>query len=165
MKLQAEIDGETCEVEIRVDDGITYACVGGREYELEVSEPEPGVYLIKSDGRITEIATVVQLGDVEVSIRGDQKVVKLIDPKRLRGSDSEHSHGDGLIEIKTAMPGKIVRIIAQAGTSVAKGDGVVVIEAMKMQNEMRSPKDGVVKEIRVAEADTVYADQVLAIIE
>jgi len=165
MKLQAEIDGEICDVEVRIDDGGTYARVGDREYELEVSEPEPGVYMMKRDGRITEVATAVQDDHVEVTIRGERTDVRLIDPKQLRGSGRESIQGDGLIEIKTAMPGKIVRVLARAGMNVAKGDGIVVVEAMKMQNEMRSPKDGVVKEIRVAEADTVNAGHVLAVIE
>ena len=63
------------------------------------------------------------------------------------------------------MPGKVVRIIAEAGAAVQKGDGIIVVEAMKMQNEMKSPKDGVVKEIRVSEGSTVNAGEVLVVIE
>jgi biotin carboxyl carrier protein len=91
--------------------------------------------------------------------------IRIIDPKRLRSSGVDHEHGDGLAEIRTAMPGKVVRVIAAAGTAVQKGDGVIVVEAMKMQNEMKTPKDGIVKEIRVAEGSTVNGGDVLAIIE
>ena len=63
------------------------------------------------------------------------------------------------------MPGKVVRILKAVGDEVAKGDGVIVVEAMKMQNEMKSPKDGVIKEIRVAESDTVGAGDILVVIE
>ncbi len=63
------------------------------------------------------------------------------------------------------MPGKIVRILVESGAEILQGDGVIVVEAMKMQNEMKSPKDGIVKEIRFAEGETVNAGDVLAAIE
>ncbi len=75
------------------------------------------------------------------------------------------ANADGAAEIKTAMPGKLVRILVEVGAEVKQGDGVLVVEAMKMQNEMKSPKDGIVKEIRFEEGATVNAGDVLAIIE
>ncbi len=71
----------------------------------------------------------------------------------------------GAAEIKTAMPGKIVSILARQGAEIKQGEGVIIVEAMKMQNEIKSPKDGIVKEIRVAEGATVNAGDVLAVIE
>ena len=168
MKLNAELNNEKHTVEIKRDGDKVFAEIDGRRYELEVSEPEPNVYLLKNEGKVYEVRVApgakptdpysVRLGSNEVDIR-------IEDPKRLRGSGGEDQHGDGLAEIKTAMPGKVVRIIAEAGATVQKGDGIIVVEAMKMQNEMKSPKDGVVKEIRVAEGSTVNAGEVLVIIE
>jgi biotin carboxyl carrier protein len=63
------------------------------------------------------------------------------------------------------MPGKVVRVLVEVGTEVKKGDGVLVVEAMKMQNEMKSPKDGVVKEFRAAEGQIANAGEILAVIE
>jgi biotin carboxyl carrier protein len=63
------------------------------------------------------------------------------------------------------MPGRVVRVLAQAGDKVEANQGIVVIEAMKMQNELKSPKAGVVVEVRVSAGDTVAAGQVLAVIE
>ena len=63
------------------------------------------------------------------------------------------------------MPGKLVRVLVETGAPVKQGEGVLVVEAMKMQNEMKSPKDGNVKEIRFAEGATVNAGDVLAVIE
>jgi biotin carboxyl carrier protein len=91
--------------------------------------------------------------------------VKVIDPKRLRSAGAGHEDGDGLAEIKTAMPGKVVSLLLTVGSTVEKGDGVLVVEAMKMQNELKSPKDGVIKEIRVAEGAAVSAGDILATIE
>ena len=63
------------------------------------------------------------------------------------------------------MPGKVVRILVEAGATVEQGDGILVVEAMKMQNELRSPKSGVVKELRAKEGATVGAGDILATIE
>jgi biotin carboxyl carrier protein len=166
MKVQAEIDGKTSNVEVRRDGERLFARIDEREYELEVSEPEPGVFLFKHDGRIFNTFALERSdGTSEVTVNGTSFDVLIIDPKRLRGSGSDHSHDHGLVEIKTAMPGKVVRILTTVGESVEKGSGVIVVEAMKMQNEMRSPKDGVIKEIRVSEGVTVNAGDVLVVIE
>jgi biotin carboxyl carrier protein len=63
------------------------------------------------------------------------------------------------------MPGRVVRVLLQAGDEVAAGEGVVVVEAMKMQNEIKSPKAGRVLEVRVTQGATVNANQVLAVVE
>ena len=63
------------------------------------------------------------------------------------------------------MPGKVVRLLCAAGDQVTAGQGVAVVEAMKMQNEVQSPKAGQVLELRVREGQTVNAGEVLAVIE
>ena len=79
--------------------------------------------------------------------------------------EGNESGASGKVEIKTAMPGKVVRILISAGATFQNGDGVKVFEAMKMQTEMRSPKDGTVTDIKVAEGDTVGAGDVLIVID
>ena len=162
MKLNAELNGEKHEIEIKREGETIFARVGDREYELEASEVEPNVYLFKYDNRIFEIYAapngIVNLGNHQLEI-------SITDPKRLRGSNAAGASADGIAEIKTAMPGKLVRVLVEIGAEVKQGESVLVVEAMKMQNEMKSPKDGVVKEIRFAEGATVNAGDVLAIIE
>ena len=168
MKLHAEIGDEKHEIEIKDADGKVFASVDGREYELEVSQPEPNVYLIKNEGRVFQafVSPVQKAGDpYEVQIGRHSLDVKLFDPKRLRGTGRDTEHGDGAAEIRTAMPGKVVRILVGKGASIEKGDGVLVVEAMKMQNELKSPKAGTVKEIKVEEGSTVSAGDVLAVIQ
>lgn len=168
MKLQAELNNEKHEIEIKRDGERVFAEVDGRHYELEASEPEPNVYLLKKDGKIYEIFVSPGQNATEpfqVKIKNSEFEITLIDPKRLRGVKSGAEHGEGLAEIKTAMPGKIVRVLTVQGAEIKTGDGVIVVEAMKMQNEMKSPKDGIVKEIRFAEGATVNAGDILAIIE
>ena len=163
MKLLAKLDGEKHEVEVVRGDTTVTATIDGREYTLDVSQPEPNIYAFRNEGKLTE--AFVSPGTSKVTIGGHEFDVELADPKRLRGSTADAEHAGGAAEIKTAMPGKVVRILVAAGDEVLKGDGVLVVEAMKMQNEMKSPKDGVVKEIRTTEGSTVNAGDVLAVIE
>lgn len=168
MRFHAEIGDEKHEVEIRRDADDVFASIDGRGYELEVSEPEHGAYLFKDKGKITEVFVTPpdRPGEaLQVQTGGRSLQIKLIDPKRLRGSGGGSEHGDGAAEIRTAMPGKVVRLLVEAGASVEKGDGVLVVEAMKMQNELKAPKAGIIKEFKVAEGLTVAAGDVLAVIE
>lgn len=168
MKLKAEIGEEKHEVEVKRDGKTVFAVVDDRKYELEVSEPEPGVFLFKNEGRVTEIFVSPQAdpaAPVQVQTKGRSFDIKLIDPKRLRGSGAGSEHGEGAAEIRTAMPGKVVRLLLDVGSEVNKGDGVVVVEAMKMQNELKAPRGGTVKEIKVPEGATVAAGDVLVVIE
>ena len=162
MKLNAELSGEKYEIQLTRDGEKISARVDDREYELEASEVEKDVYLFKYNHQIFEIYVapngIVNLGNHQLEI-------SVTDPKRLRGSGASQAGADGIAEIKTAMPGKLVRVLVEAGAEIKQGEGVLVVEAMKMQNEMKSPKDGTVKEIRFADGATVNAGDVLAIIE
>lgn len=164
MKLIAELNNEKHEIEFRRDGEQVFASVDGREYTLEAAEVEPNVYLLKHENQIFQIY-VAPSETADVTLGNHSFEIKISDPKRLRGAGGAGGIADGTIEIKTAMPGKVVRVLAEQGAEIRQGESVLVVEAMKMQNEMKSPKDGIVKEIRVAEGATVNAGDVLAIIE
>ncbi len=166
MKLQAEVSDTKKIVELNETDGKLSAVIDGREYLLHVSNPEPGLFLLR-DGSNNSLVHVspTSSGSSIVSINGRTVEVKLFDPKRLRGSSSGEASEAGRAEIKTAMPGKVVRVLVSVGEEVHKGDGVIVVEAMKMQNELKSPKDGVVSEILADHDATVGAGDVLVVID
>lgn len=168
MKLFAEIAGEKHAVEIKIDGERVTANIDGRAYELEVSQPDAASFLIKNDGKIHSISVSPDQslpGVVHTHSRRGDHTVKITDPKRLRGVAEADGQSDGPVAIKTAMPGKVVRILVVAGAEVVKGDGIIVVEAMKMQNELKSPKDGTVRAIRVEEGATVAAGETLATID
>lgn len=168
MKLQAEIEGKKHNVTLEREGRNITASVDGRKYELDVSEPEPGVVLMKHDGKVYEASVSAGQRNSEtqnVRLGSNEYDIRMVDPKRLRSAGSDSEHSEGTVEIKTAMPGKIVRILMYAGAVVKKGDAVIVVEAMKMQNELKSPKDGIITEIRHIEGITVNAGDVLAVIE
>lgn len=168
MKLIAELEDEKHTVEIKRDGNKLIADIDGRIYELEASEPEPNVRLFKHENRIYQIfVSPNERAGEPFSVNAGSKnyEIKIYDPKRLRGSGGAGGNADGASEIKTAMPGKLVRVLVEIGAEIKKGEGVLIVEAMKMQNEMKSPKDGIVKEIRFEEGATVNAGEVLAVIE
>jgi biotin carboxyl carrier protein len=167
MKLFAEHDAERHEIEIKSEGLKLFARVGANHYELEAREVEPNTYLFNLGGRVFECYVAPRGTTGETRVRQGTKSFdfKLFDPKRLRGAGAEAAAADGIAQIVSQMPGKVVRVIAEINQTVAAGDSILVVEAMKMQNEMKSPKDGTVKEIRVAVGATVNAGDILAVIE
>jgi biotin carboxyl carrier protein len=91
--------------------------------------------------------------------------VDVQDPRSLRTRRAVGGAETGPQKLKAPMPGKIVRILVNENDEVKAGQGIVVMEAMKMQNEMKSPKDGRVQKILTAEGSIVNAGDTLAIIE
>jgi biotin carboxyl carrier protein len=90
--------------------------------------------------------------------------VRVVDPRAFaRGA--RHSPSEGKQTLTAPMPGRVVRILKRAGERVEPGDGIVVVEAMKMQNELKASEAGTVASISAAEGDAVSAGQVLATIE
>ena len=168
MKLKALISDREEELLIKLEEGRIFAEVGNRVYELEVREIEPDCYLFFFHHNVHECRVSEQPASKEtfdVMIHGRRHEVTIVDPKRLRSGQNSDRHHHGVAEVRAPMPGKVVRVHAKAGATVEKGAGVVVVEAMKMQNEMKSPRAGIVVSINVQAGDTVNAGDVLAVIE
>ena len=166
MKLNLEIDGQMVEAEFNSINGTAQLIHGGRSYEACVNEPEPGIFVVILDNRVYRcVVEKSPGGKTEVVINGRRIPVAVADKKRLRGKRGSDAGSDGLIALQAPMPGKVVRVLLGIGDEVAPQQGVLVVEAMKMQNEVQSPKAGRVAEIRVAEGQTVNAGDVLVVIE
>ena len=170
MKLTAEIAGAEHVLELRRDEGARVrATVDGRSYEVDVHEPETGIYLLMIGGQVYECRVESGEGAAralsEVHVGGAAYEVALTDPKRLRGARGAGAEASGRAQVVASMPGKVVRVMVEAGAPVAAGDGLVVVEAMKMQNELKSPKGGTVVEVRAVEGATVKAGDVLVVVE
>jgi biotin carboxyl carrier protein len=145
----------------------TVATVDDRAYDLEVHSQAAGDYLILNGAEVYE-CKVSQLGfggTFQVTVRGRAYKVDISDPKKLRAGQNSQQRQHGSSEIVAPMPGKVVRVLVEVGAEVGAGQGVLVVEAMKMQNEMKSLQAGKVVSIRVAEGETVNAGDVLAVVE
>jgi biotin carboxyl carrier protein len=97
-------------------------------------------------------------------VNGRTLAVEVFDPRELR-SRKDAGTGTGRLEIAALMPGKIVRLLVARGDTIEAGQGLVVVEAMKMQNEMKSPRSGRIAEIKTKVDATVKAGEVLLVIE
>jgi len=144
-----EVDGESMELDARQ--------VGQGEFHLLAGSSSHNV-LVEGSG----VDMVVHLDGVAVP-------VKLLDERqaaRLAATDSGTSRGaDGSMAIKAPMPGQVVKCLAVEGETVSSGQGVIVVEAMKMENELRSPVDGTIKKVLVSEGTNVEAGEDLVLIE
>jgi biotin carboxyl carrier protein len=109
------------------------------------------------------VEPMVGNGSFSVTVLDRTVELKVIDRKR-HSRVGDHSV-EGRVEIVARMPGKVVRILAERNSLIRAGEGVLVVEAMKMQNEVKSPKDGRLLEIRVRDGQTVISGEVLAVIE
>ncbi|MGH9906636.1 MAG: biotin/lipoyl-containing protein [Pyrinomonadaceae bacterium] len=168
IRLRAEVAGEDHQLSIQRREGMVLAEIDNRSYRLEVRKLNDGGYLLV-DGSSVYNCHVATSGDepdrIEVFLDGSIYAVRLIDPKRLRSGQTGTDHQKGSARIVAPMPGKVVRVLCEVGTRVEAGAGILVVEAMKMQNEMKSPKAGVVVSIDAASGTTVNAGDVLAVVE
>ncbi|MFL6286288.1 MAG: biotin/lipoyl-containing protein [Pyrinomonadaceae bacterium] len=168
MKLNAEVEGEKLSVEARREGERVFAEVGGRRYELEAHTVGAGEYLLLRDGRVYEcrVGQSKERGSpLSVTVGAREYDVTLTDTKHLRGAGGAHAHDSGRAQVTAPMPGKVVRVLVEAGQQIEAGQGVVVVEAMKMQNELKSPKGGTIAELHAEPGATVNAGDVLAVIE
>lgn len=131
---------------------------GEQERVLDLTRPEAGVLSMMLEGRSVE-AGVVPLGDAFlVDLKGASAELEVVDPRRKALAMAQ---GAGAGSLKTQMPGRIVRILAEEGATVTKGEPIIVVEAMKMENELKAPADGTISRIHVAPGDLVEARAVL----
>ena len=165
MKLKTIVGECDEDLELNLEDGRLSAKVGDRVYNLDVRELEPDSYLFLHNTNVYECRVNAAKASFDVQLHGRSYTVTVVDPKRLRSGQNSDRHHHGAAEILAPMPGKVVRVLLETDARVEKGAGVVVVEAMKMQNEMKSPRDGVVVSIKVKAGDTVNAGDLLAIIE
>jgi biotin carboxyl carrier protein len=158
------IDGKQRRVELPAEaaaGGVLSCLVDGKAMTVDARFPERGVLSLLVDGR--QYRCVLD-GDA-VIIAGQRHEFSIEDPRSLQGRRGAGDGGAGPRTVKAPMPGRVVRVLVAVGDEVAEHQGVVVIEAMKMQNELKSPKAGRVVKIAVAVDGTVGSGEALVIIE
>ena len=163
MKLNLSVNGAEAEAEIVSPAPECRFRLGATEITADVRIPEPGIYSILVDGRSYDAAVERTPRALIVTVDGYGFEIEVRDPRRWsRGSGrAERSGHETLI---APMPGKVVRILAAVGDAVQPGQGVVVVEAMKMQNEIKASRPGRVLAIQVQQGATVAAGEPLATI-
>jgi biotin carboxyl carrier protein len=122
------------------------------------------VYSILVDGESLEARVEPDGRGLRLTIGDREWRADVRDPREWRRNRSGAAEAEGRQQVLAPMPGKIVRVLVGAGDAVEAKQGLLVVEAMKMQNEVRSPKSGTVERLLVTEGQTVNAGEVLAII-
>jgi len=117
------------------------------------------------DGRQFRCVLEVSPEGSEVIVDGQRVAFAVDDPRSLHGRRGAGAGADGPRAVKSPMPGRVVRVLVQVGDEVAAQQGLVVIEAMKMQNELKSPKAGRVARVSVGVGDAVQSGDVLVVVE
>ena len=159
------IDGKPHKLEL-TREGRAWTCrLDGEEIHSDAVLARRDVLSILIGGAAYEVKRERTPTDTHVWVKNSRFGVEVRDPRSLRSRKAAAAGGEGPQKIVAPMPGKVVRILATAGTPVEAKQGVIVVEAMKMQNEMKSAKKGTVKQVLVQEGTTVNAGDVLAIIE
>ena len=144
--LRVRLDDREFSVDfLQVDAGLYSLLIGGRSYEIDLLEVEEAL-MVLVDG---------QPFRVEIQEEREQ---------RLRAAGKGEVKA-GKRVVTAPMPGKVVRLLVRPGDAVQPGDGIIVVEAMKMENELKAPAAGTVKEIRVEEGRAVGGGDVLVVIE
>jgi len=166
LKLELIIEGKPAQAEITSVNGVVQLRYNGQLHEARVSEPESGIFLVIINGRVYRCALEkLSTGETEVVVNSRRVSIAVSDKKNLRHHSGASAGNGGPAALSSPMPGKVVRILLNPGDQVAANQGVLVVEAMKMQNEIQSPRAGKVLEINVSEGQTVNAGQTLGRVE
>lgn len=168
MKYKAQIANSEHTVSLGLGDDSATADVDGRRYEIEQRKLRGGEYLLINGSDVYKCRVEGKQGSnnsFSVVLGRAGYDITLADPKRLSSARSSAGHDHGSAEIISPMPGKVVRVLVEVGANVDAGAGIIVVEAMKMQNEMKAPKAGIVVSINAEAGATVNAGDVLAVIE
>jgi biotin carboxyl carrier protein len=158
------IDGKHYRLDLNRSDGAWSCRLDEKDFEVDPILARPDVLSLRIGNRAYEVKSERVANDLYVWVGSRRFAVEVRDPRSLRGR-SRAGDDEGPRKIVAPMPGKVVRLLASEGDEVEVGAAVAVVEAMKMQNEIKSPKKGRVQKILVGEGAAVNAGDVLVIVE
>ncbi|HYS73783.1 MAG TPA: acetyl-CoA carboxylase biotin carboxyl carrier protein subunit [Thermoplasmata archaeon] len=161
MRFRLVVDGEARDIDLSRDSkGITVR-VDGARYRAQTKSTKEGIAIrlgsetrrIRFEGReaiVDEHRHTISIGEVTEDR-----------PERAPATTIRRAS----IEVRSSMPGRVVRVLVAPGARVKRGQTLLVLEAMKMQNEIPAPQDGVVRRLNATEGETIPADRVVAVLE
>jgi biotin carboxyl carrier protein len=162
VRYDISINGKARRVELERAQGGWLCRMDGREFRINAEQIDETTLSLLIDGESHEIR---RQSENSVAVGERLYEVSIDDPRSWRGKKRSGAGGEGQQKLVASMPGKIVRVLAAEGDAISAGQGIAVIEAMKMQNEIKSAKAGVVKKLLVQPGLNVSAGEVLAIVE
>jgi biotin carboxyl carrier protein len=164
MKLDVEIDGKTHSVELVQERDLSRWFADGLPLDADAVEVSPGVYSILLHGESFEVRIEKVGSELRAMALGREYKITIRDPREWKRNRGGATEAEGRQQVTAPMPGKVVRILVATGDQVQAGQGLMVVEAMKMQNEIRTPKSGKIERLSVTEGQTVNAGEVVAVV-
>ncbi|MGH9863188.1 MAG: biotin/lipoyl-containing protein [Candidatus Acidiferrales bacterium] len=164
MKFKVSVGGEPRSVEL-TRRGVGWECaLDGQRRIVDVLQVVPGVFSLLLEGQSFTVSVERTGENFRLQVRGAELPATVENPRRWHGRASGGLGLAGRQEIRAPMPGKVVRVLVEENQAVEAGQGLVVVEAMKMQNQIPSAQKGVVEKILAREGDTVEHGTVLLIV-
>jgi biotin carboxyl carrier protein len=166
MRYQAIVDGADHELEIEELSSNTYRVkLGDKTFDVDLRKTHGSSMLVMVGNRAFDFSISADGDDLLMISRHGVNRVTLVDKTRRCLQAASDRVITGRVELKAMMPGRVVNLLVKPGDEVAADQGIVVVEAMKMENELKSPRPGKVTEIRVAAGQTVEKGALLVIID
>jgi biotin carboxyl carrier protein len=159
------IDGKLHRLKLEQQENTWLCTLDGREIVADAVLSRPNVISLLIDGKAWEVKREQTATDLHLWVRGARYEAEVRDPRSLRSRRAESSTDLGPKKVMAPMPGKVVRVLVQENEEVEAGQGLLVVEAMKMQNELKSPKKGTVRRLKAGIGTAVNAGDVLAVVE
>jgi len=167
LTFRVEIDGQEYSLDVeRNGSHSEYRLLGliNTSGTASLAEVMPGVFSVLLENRNFTVHLVPNGDNVEVWTNGQRHMISIADT-RDRSRKNKNLGPSGPMEVRAQMPGRVIKLLVQPGEAVEAGQGLIVVEAMKMQNEMKAPKRGSISKIRAVEGATVAAGEPLVVVE
>jgi biotin carboxyl carrier protein len=162
---EVTVAGKVRKVELTRTESGWHCKLDGRELPVDVVATGTSVLSLLLEGRSYEVKQEQTAGETNIVVGNHRFNATVRDPRSLRSRRASETGAQGVRRITAPMPGKVVRVLASIGDALEAGQPVLVIEAMKMQNELKSPKRGMLKKLNVTAGAAVEAGQALAEVE
>jgi biotin carboxyl carrier protein len=164
MKLEIELNGAPHAVEVSRSGKPFQALIDGEPIGADAVEIAPGIYSILIGNRSFEVRVERFGADLRIAVGRLEYVARVRDPRRWERNHNSSAVSGGRQNVVAPMSGRVVRVLAKIGDTINAGQGIVVVEAMKMQNEIRSPKTGKIESLKVSEDQAVNAGETIAVV-
>jgi biotin carboxyl carrier protein len=165
MRYDIRLAGRTYRLELQRAENHWECRLDGREISIQAVPVSLDTLSILMNGRSFEVKHEPTGEGQSLLVRGKRYEASVEDPRSWRGRKLAEQDEVGPQKLIASMPGKVVRVLAREGDAIHAGQGIAVVEAMKMQNEIRSPREGVLKKLLAREGMNVTAGEVLAVVE
>jgi biotin carboxyl carrier protein len=159
------VEGKPRRLELEYKHNAYFCQLDGKAVVVDAVLSRPNVLSLIVGGKAYEVKRELVASELHVWVKGARYAVEVRDPRSYRSRRTAAGGAVGPSKLTAPMPGKVVRVLVKKGEEVQTGQGLIVVEAMKMQNELKAPRKGMVRRILAAPGAAVNPGDLLVIIE